>query len=699
MVHNWNIIKRKTGVTSDMRRGQEVLKLTNSWLTLASVKKAETANTMNEMLSVNSIGGYKAIQYSWLTSGFYEEKSTKMQKWKNQDLILATAISQKLVKQDLTVIWIWRMLLTTTSFKLWEWGVYGPCGNFVRAVVCGLCGWLEAVARKRPSTGVTNRFCGCYGVPFGRVCYAEFAARVPKAGSAYIYSYVSVGELAAFIIGWNLILEYVIGTASVARGLSNYVDNLLDYAMKNALTEAFPINISFLSPYPDFLSCGFVLVQSLILAWGVKESTLLNNLFTSVNLLTVITVIVCGCWKADISNWMIKKENIPPNVKGGEGGFMPFGVPGIMAGAAKCFYGFVGFDCVATTGEEAKNPQKNIPLSIILSLIIIFLSYFGIATVITMMYPYYLQDPDAPLPFAFGEVGLPAVKIAVTVGAIFALCTSMLGAMFPLPRVLYAMSHDGLLYEFMSRIHPVTKTPVLATLLSGVFAGIMAAMFNLDQLIDMMSIGTLLAYTIVAICVLVLRYRDPNPVMYERPIMEIQNGMNGHKQKATTMGNINQLFNLTMMKYPNSTTELVAAWAITILILFIAGTCLCLIYFEEALANGEAWAFIAVAIMTAASLVTLYILHRQPQNNTPLTFKVPAVPLIPALSIFMNSYLMLKLDLHTWIRFGIWLFIGMIIYITYSIPNSVEGIKDRISAAERKPPKVPKRPTTDVTKF
>jgi len=225
------------------------------------------------------------------------------------------------------------------------------------------------------------------------ICYAEFAARVPRAGSAYIYSYVCVGEFVAFVIGWNLILEYVIGTASVARGLSSYIDKLIGNVMQNKMRELMPINIDFLSTYPDLFSLAVIMVLAGILSSGVKESTLLNNIFTGVNLITVAIVIIAGSLKSDVHNWKIPKSEIPQAVasKAGEGGFMPFGLAGVMAGAAKCFYGFVGFDCVATTGEEAKNPQKSIPIAIVISLIIIFVSYFGMSTVLTMMWPYYDQ--------------------------------------------------------------------------------------------------------------------------------------------------------------------------------------------------------------------------------------------------------------------------------------------------------------------
>ncbi|XP_026465834.1 LOW QUALITY PROTEIN: cationic amino acid transporter 2-like, partial [Ctenocephalides felis] len=208
-----------------------------------------------------------------------------------------------------------------------------------------------AVARGEAGPAVAISFLvAAIASAFAGLCYAEFAARVPKAGSAYVYSYVSVGEFAAFTIGWNLILEYVIGTSSVARGMSNYIDALTGYQMRSFLVMMQALDIDFLGDYPDFFACIVVILLAALLSVGVKESTILNNIFTAVNLVTVAVVLVAGSIKADPANWRISKEDIPANVtNGGEGGFMPFGFAGVMAGAAKCFYGFVGFDCVATT--------------------------------------------------------------------------------------------------------------------------------------------------------------------------------------------------------------------------------------------------------------------------------------------------------------------------------------------------------------
>lgn len=321
---------------------------------------------------------------------------------------------------------------------------------------------------------------------------------------------------------------------------------------------------------------------------------------------------------------------------------MPFGVAGVMAGAAKCFYGFVGFDCVATTGEEAQNPQRNIPLSIVFSLIIIFLSYFGVSAVLTMMWPYYLQDPLAPLPHVFQQIGWIEIKWVVTIGAIFALCTNLLGSMFPLPRVLYAMSSDGILFQFLKKIHAKTQTPLVATFLSGLLAGTMSLLFNLHQLIDMMSIGTLLAYTIVSICVLVLRYQN-DPLVGETPM--------------TVSQAIRQIFNLNFIKHPNSLTSSIAKVSIITYSMLAIAFCMLFGYSNQ---QSNQVLNIAMIVVVAGMLLLIFIIARQPSSDVKLSFRVPMVPLVPCLSVFINLYLMFQLDFFTWMRFCVWLTIGKV---------------------------------------
>ena len=191
----------------------------------------------------------------------------------------------------------------------------------------------------------------------------------------------------------------------------------------------------------------------------------------------------------------------------GNGGFVPFGFNGIIKGAAKCFYAYIGFDVIATTGEEVIKPKRTIPLSILLTLIIVSVCYIGVSIVVSLMVPYYIFDMSAPLSEVFNYVGLEWAYFVVTTGAIISLATGLYASMFPMPRVVYSMSNDGLLFQFLSFLTPKLNTPLWASLLTGLLAGLLVLLFDLNQLIDMMSIGTLIAYSLVSACCLSLRYK------------------------------------------------------------------------------------------------------------------------------------------------------------------------------------------------
>lgn len=437
----------------------------------------------------------------------------------------------------------------------------------------------------------------------------------------------------------------MIGTSSVARGLSGYIDVLIGNKMGHFFRELMPMNIGFLAGYPDFFAFVIVMLVATILAAGVKESSWLNNIFTCVNLVTIAIMLVAGAINSKPSNWAINKDDIhdipPKSGEIGNGGFMPFGIAGVMAGAAKCFYGFVGFDCIATTGEEAKNPKRNIPLSIVISLIIIFFAYFGVSTVLTMMIPYYTADAEAPFPKAFEDIGWIEIKWIVSIGAIFALSTSLLGAMFPLPRVLYAMGNDGVIYKIFKTVHPRTQTPVIATALSGILAAVMATMFNLHQLVDMMSIGTLMAYTIVAVCVLILHFEcvgDNQGYSFKEP---------------TTTVILRQITNFKFTQQPTLLSSQIVKSFVSLYCLLCIALCTILLY------DITTITIILLAVVSAAMILSILVIARQPRDEiTEVTFKVPLVPFLPCFSILMNLYLMSQLDYQTWIRFIVWLLIG-----------------------------------------
>uniref|UniRef100_A0A1L8DDZ0 Putative amino acid permease n=1 Tax=Nyssomyia neivai TaxID=330878 RepID=A0A1L8DDZ0_9DIPT len=515
------------------------------------------------------------------------------------------------------------------------------------------------------------------------LCYAEFGARVPKAGSAYIYSYVCIGEFVAFITGWNLILQYVIGSASISRGLSLYLDTLIGDVLKTTFREIAPINASFLSPYFDFFAFVLPILLAVALAFGLKKSAVMNNIFTATNIAIVLFVIIAGAFKADVANWQVDpstlNSTITEGLNIGVGGFFPFGIEGMLKGAATCFFGFVGFDCIATTGEEVKSPQRAVPRAILFSLIIIFLSYFGISTVLTLMWPYYLQDVNAPLPYAFEQIGWSAAKWIVAIGGIVGLITSLFGAMFPLPRIIYAMSQDGLVFSFLGQVHTHFKTPVVGTMCAGVLTGLVAALLDLKQLVSMLSIGTLLAYTVVAISITILRFTNREETFTETT--ESSSILKGKKHSSFTTILL-QIFNCRILKHPTKLSSNVVAAMVFLYTIFSLVLCLLIVHSKKELAGGEIWAIVVWSIICCIILLTLISMAVQPRDTTEAPFKVPLVPLLPGISIFINIYLMLMLDTYTWIFFSIWLVIGLAIY---SASAYMYGQEDENESEKKEP--------------
>ncbi|XP_050081335.1 uncharacterized protein LOC126568768 isoform X1 [Anopheles maculipalpis] len=499
------------------------------------------------------------------------------------------------------------------------------------------------------------------------LCYAEFGARVPKSGSAYIYSYVCIGEFMAFIIGWNLMLEYIIGSASVSRGLSLYIDTLANDTMKTRFLEVAPIEWDFMSNYFDFFAFSVAILLGIALAFGLKKSTMVNNAFTVLNIFIVLFVIVAGAIKADPENWRIKPENVSSQYNAGEGGFFPFGFEGTLRGAATCFFGFVGFDCIATTGEEVRNPRKAIPRAILCSLTIIFLAYFGVSTVLTLVWPYYKQDVNAPLPFVFNEIGWHFAKWIVAIGGIIGLVASLFGAMFPQPRIIYAMAQDGLIFRALGEVSPRFKTPVFGTLCAALLTGTMGGLFDLRALVNMLSIGTLMAYTVVAISILILRFSEnPDPAIPSTSTRDTYESSNLLKARERVTGSafFKQLLNLSCLRLPTNVSSSVVGVLVTIYCLLAIALSLTIFYAKDAIYEMESWAWILFGVLLGLTLLVLLLISIQPRERADAPFRVPLVPLLPGISIFVNIYLMLMLDVYTWIRFGIWMGIGLVIYFT-----------------------------------
>jgi APA family basic amino acid/polyamine antiporter len=401
------------------------------------------------------------------------------------------------------------------------------------------------------------------------LCYAEFASTVPVAGSAYTFSYATLGELVAWIIGWDLILELALGASTVAVGWSTYFADVMKSAGVTIPDWAY-------GEGHNLVAALIVLVLTAVICLGVKVSSRVNIVMVTIKLAVVLFVIVAGLFYIKLSNY---SPFIPPaGSKGAAGatsspsllqdlGFAPgsFGISGIFTGAALVFFAFIGFDIVATSAEETKNPQRDMPRGILGSLAICTALYVAVSLVVTGMVKYTQIKVDAPLAEAFRSVGKPGFATLISVGALLGLTTVMIVLLLGQSRVFFAMSRDRLLPPAFSRVNARTATPIRTSITTGLVVAVIATFVPLSELAELVNIGTLFAFILVAIGVLVLRRSRP---------------------------------------------------------------------------------------------------------DLPRAFRCPGVPVVPILAVLSSFYLMLNLPVATWIRFGVWMAVGLVVYFAYGARHS-----------------------------
>ncbi len=491
---------------------------------------------------------------------------------------------------------------------------------------------------------------------FSALCYAEFASRVPISGSAYTYAYYSFGEIIAWIIGWDLLLEYAIGNIAVAISWSDYLTEFMhgfgfripeflttDYftafrAHKEALAalgsgqaldslsivtregyrawEISPVigNIHFIADIPALI---IVIIITVVVYIGIRESKRANNIMVGIKLLIILVFIMIG-------SFYIKPGNWSP--------FAPHGITGVLKGVSAVFFAYIGFDAISTTAEECRNPSRDLPRAIFLALLISTLLYVLVALVLTGMVKYNQLQVGDPLSFAFRKVGLNWVSGVVAFTALIAMASVLLIFQLGQPRIWMSMSRDGLLPRVFSKIHPRFKTPSFATIITGLVVGIPAMMLNLTFVTDLTSIGTLFAFIIVCAGVLTLRDKEEN---------------------APSRG----------FKVPYINGKYIV---MPLLILAAAGSYLYNPGYWNAFFTGE-----GSSIISWEETPTLLFIIISVYIGI-LSFR-KRLSLIPVLGLLSCLFLMTEMGLSNWLRFTVWLLIGLVIYFTFGRRHSKLG--------------------------
>jgi basic amino acid/polyamine antiporter, APA family len=510
---------------------------------------------------------------------------------------------------------------------------------------------------------------------FSAMCYARFASIIPISGSAYTYAYASFGELLAWIIGWDLIMEYAIGNIAVAISWSDYFSGLMggigvhipEYLLVDYLSASrgyhaalqdlakgipfdqltFPVREAYhawlnapvfgsfrlIADVPAFSIVVFICTLVYI---GIYETKIAANLMVLIKITILLMIISVGSFYIDPKNWSP---------------FAPNGISGVLKGVSGVFFAYIGFDAISTTAEECRNPRRDLPKAIIYALIITTILYIAISLVLTGMVNFTELAVGDPLAYAFNKLHLTELSGIIAVSAIIAMAGVLLVFQVGQPRIWMSMSRDGLLPKAFGKIHSRFRTPWFATLVSGIFVAIPSLFMNLTEVTDLCSIGTLFAFVIVSGGVIVLDQNDK-----KQPVPSDNHTNRTDLTTPPTPG--------FTIPYFNSRYFLPVVWAGIILILFVWNRSELSDMFGEGNEKGvrnqfsfhmdliPLLLFIAVAI-----IITFWGMLKQ-------------FSLIPVLGLLTNLYLMAQLGITNWLRFGIWLVVGLTIYFTFSRKNS-----------------------------
>jgi len=492
------------------------------------------------------------------------------------------------------------------------------------------------------------------------LCYAEFSARVSKTGSSYLYTYLALGEIWAFIIGWNLILENVLASALLGNEFSKFVNSISGDRISAFMTENVANwTVKGFRRFPDFIGFTIVIFFSLMAATGPRKPALFMRFATLINLLVVLFIVLSGFYFMDTTNWETLEK------------FAPFGFDGIMQGASLSYFAFLGFDIINSASEETKNPLRAVPFANAVSTYIGVFIYLITAAILTLIIPYHQLSFYSPLPDAFSYTGFKVGKYFVAIGGFFGMSTAILTFTYAGTRLIYAMANDGLLFQSLAKISNRTQIPLRAALIFGISAAGLVLFLDLNDLVEMLSIGTLMAYTAVSLAVLLERYRpsdfqddveehDSTDDETVTCCLKLSSGIKKRFSKSSTRQRTKNDLRAKLGETPNEETHRMAGLASACLLFSVYG-------FSMTVSPGSGLPNIAQqnpvvifvsCLMVLISVLSLVLLFLLPTRQMRVLHAVPCTPFVPLTSILTNIYLLSNLSRWTWARFAAWMFIG-----------------------------------------